>query len=108
MPEAPLRRAVHARMKGRGRERGKSRRVYGVERGEPVREGRERATKRRGRTRWYERERFLSWRTRGCMWARARWEGVQGENVPLVGSVRKRGQHREGPSRAGPCCTMNI
>jgi len=65
MPEAPLRRTVHARMKGRGRERGKSRHVYGIERGEPVREGRERAAERRGRTRRYERERFLSWRTHG-------------------------------------------
>jgi hypothetical protein len=64
MPEAPLRRAVHARMKGRGREGDKPRRVYRVERGEPVREGCERAAKRSGRTRWYERERFLCWCTR--------------------------------------------
>ena len=76
MPEAPLRRTVHARMKGRGRERGKPPRVYRIERGEPVREGRERATKRRGRTRRYERERFLCWRKRNLCgligWCRAR------------------------------------
>jgi len=76
MPEALLRCTVHARMKGRGRERGKPPCVYRIERGEPVREGRERAAERRGRTRWDEREGFLCWRKRDVYglvgWCRAR------------------------------------
>ncbi len=66
MPEAALRRAVNARMQGRGRERREPWRVHCIKRGEPVREGRECGAERGGRTCWHVREGFLSWR--GGVW----------------------------------------
>jgi hypothetical protein len=118
MPDAPLCSAVYARMQGRSRERGESRRVYRVERGEPVCEGGECAAKRGRRTCWYIREGFLSWRDVGVyVWGKrereARWlvRGTRSGrktrvNIRLVGFVRMRERRRVGPSRVELSRTM--